>query len=119
MASSSGNKEKTPPGDDYQNLKSKEGQFTAGSGTREPTLVGTINTGRAFSHNLQGPILPAVDLSSYPTSVEALRITNEFCDKYRALRMEMEILREENNRLRRMLEDFLTPIMIAPPPPKE
>jgi hypothetical protein len=119
MASSSGDKEKTPPGDDHQNLKSKEGQFTAGSGTREPTLVGTINTGRAFSHNLQGPILPAVDLSSYPTSVEALRVTNEFCDKYRALRMEVEILREENNRLRRMLEDFLTPIMIVPPPPKE
>jgi hypothetical protein len=33
--------------------------------------------------------------------------------------MEMEILQEQNNRLRRMLENFLTPIMIAPPPPKE
>jgi hypothetical protein len=33
--------------------------------------------------------------------------------------MEVEILREENNRLRMMLENFLTPIMIAPPPPKE
>jgi hypothetical protein len=33
--------------------------------------------------------------------------------------MEVEILQEENNRLRRMLENFLTPIMIAPPPSKE
>jgi hypothetical protein len=92
MASSSGDKEKTPLEDDHQNPKLKEGQFTAGSRTRELTLVGSINTGRAFSHNLQGPILPAVDLNSYPTSVEALRVTNEFCDKYRALRMEVEIL---------------------------
>jgi hypothetical protein len=119
MASSSGDKEKTPQGDDHQNPKLKEGQITAGTRTREPTLVGSINTGRAFSHNLQGPIPPLLDLSSYPVSVEALRVTNELCDKYRALRMEVEILREENNRLRRMLEDFLTPIMIAPPPPKE
>ena len=119
MASSSGDKEKTPPEDDHQNPKLKEGQITAGSRTREPTFVGSINTGRAFSHNLQGPIPPVLDLSSYPASVEALRVTNEFCDKYRALWMEVEILREENNRLRRMLENFLTPIMIAPPPPKE
>jgi hypothetical protein len=33
--------------------------------------------------------------------------------------MEVEILQEENNRLRRMLENFLTLIMIAPPPLKE
>jgi hypothetical protein len=119
MASSSNGKEETPPEDDNQNSNLMEGQITAGSRTREPTLVGSINTGRVFSHNLQGPIQPALDLSSYPTSVEALRVTNELCDKYRALRMEVEILREENNRLRRMLENFLTPIMIAPPQPKE
>jgi hypothetical protein len=119
MASSSNDKEKTLLEDDNQNPKLKEGHITARSRTREPTLVGSINTGRAFSHNLQRPIPPVLDLSSYPASVEALRVTNELCDKYRALRMEVEILREENNRLRRMLEDFLTPIMIAPPPPKE
>ena len=119
MASSSGDKEKTPLEDDHQDPELKGRQIAAGSRTREPTLVGSINTGRVFSHNLQGPIQPALDLSSYPASVEALRVTNEFCDKYRALRMEVEILREENNRLRRMLENFLTPNMIAPPPPKE
>jgi hypothetical protein len=35
------------------------------------------------------------------------------------LKREVEILQEENSRLRRMLENFLAPIMIAPPPPKE
>jgi hypothetical protein len=68
---------------------------------------------------MQGPIPPVLDLSSYPVAEETLRFTNEFCDKYRVLRMELEILQEENNRLRKMLENFLTPIMIAPPPPKE
>jgi hypothetical protein len=63
---------------------------------------------------MQGPIPPIPDLSSYPASEEALRVTDEFCDKYRVLRMEVEILQEENNRLHRMLENFLTPIIIAP-----
>jgi hypothetical protein len=66
---------------------------------------------------MQGPIPPVPDLSSYPAAEEAFWVTNEFCNKYRVLRM--EILREENNRLRRMLENFLTPIMIAPSPLRE
>jgi hypothetical protein len=97
----------------------KEGQVAVGSRTREPTFVGSINTGRAFSHNMQGPIPPVPDLSSCPTAEEALQVTDDFCNKYRVLRMEVEILQEENNRLRMMLENFLTPIMIAPPPLKE
>jgi hypothetical protein len=35
------------------------------------------------------------------------------------LEREIEILQEENLKLRRMLELFLAPIMITPPPPKE
>jgi hypothetical protein len=68
---------------------------------------------------MQGPIPPVPDLSSYPAAEEVLRVIDEFCDKYQVLRMEVEILREENSRLCRMLENFLTPIMIAPAPPKE
>ena len=116
MASSSGDKGKTPPEDDHQNPKLKEGQITTGSRIREPTFVGSINTGHAFSHNMQGPIPPVLDLSSFPVAEEAIRVTDEFCDKYRALRKEVEILREENNRLRRKLENFLTAIMDAPLP---
>ena len=99
---------------------SKDGQIAVGSRARKPTFVGSINVGRAFSHNMQGPIPPVPDLSSFPAVEGALRVTDEFCDQYRVLRMEVEILQEENNRLRGMLERFLTPIMIVPPsPPKE
>jgi hypothetical protein len=68
---------------------------------------------------MQGPIPPIPDLCSFPVAEEGLRVTDEFCDKYRVLEREVEILQEENSRLRRMLEIFLAPIMIAPPPPKE
>jgi hypothetical protein len=37
----------------------------------------------------------------------------------RVLKRGVERLQEENLRLRRILELFLAPVMIAPPPPKE
>ena len=97
----------------------KEGRVAAGASVGRPTLVGSINTGRAFSHNMEGPIPPVLDLSSFPAAEEAIRVPDEFCDKYRTLRKEVDILREENNRLRRMLENFLAPIKDSPSPPKE
>jgi hypothetical protein len=119
MASASNDKEKTPSKDDHQDPKLKEGQMARGSKAREPTFVGSINVGRDFSHNMQGPIPPILDLSSFPAAEEALRVTDEFCDKYQVLKKEVEILQEENSRLRSMLEIFLAPIMITPPLPKE
>ena len=99
---------------------SKKGQSAEGSRARKPTSVGEINARRAFSHNMQGPIPPVPDLSSFPTVEEAFRVTDEFCDQYQVLRMEVEILQDENNRLCGILGRFLTPIMIVPPsPPKE
>jgi hypothetical protein len=119
MASASNDKEKTPPEDDHQEPQLKEGYTAAGSRAREPTFVGSINIGHAFSHNIHGSIPPIPDLSSYPAAEEALRVTDELCDKYRVLKREVEILQEENGRLRRMLEIFLAPVMIAPPRLKE
>jgi hypothetical protein len=119
MSSASNDKEKAPSEDDHQGPRLKEGQMAGGSRAREPTFVGSINAGRAFSHNMQGPIPPILDLSSFPAAEETLRVTDEFCAKYRVLKREVEILQEENSRLCRMLEVFLAPIMIAPPPPKE
>jgi len=81
------------------------------------TFVGSINPQRAFSHNVQGVTPPVPDLRFFPAGAEALRTTNEFCDQYRILRDEVEILQDENNRLRRMLERFLTPIAVVPPSP--
>ena len=79
----------------------KRKRQTVGS---KPILVGSVNTGRSFSLNLQGPLPPALSHNSFPCAEEALRVTDEFCDQYRALRREVEILLEENNRLRRMLD---------------
>jgi hypothetical protein len=119
MSSANNDKGKKPLEEGHQDPKLKEEQMAGGSRAREPTFVGSINAGRAFSHNMQGPIPPILDLSSFPTTEEALRVTDEFCDKYRVLKREVEILQEENSRLRRMLEIFLAPIMIPPPPRKE
>ncbi|KAK1666522.1 hypothetical protein QYE76_054681 [Lolium multiflorum] len=65
---------------------------------------------------IKGPLPPALSLDSFPELEEALRVTDEFCDQYRALRREVEILQEENNRLRRMLEYYSIPITRLPPP---
>ena len=86
---------------------SEEGRAAAGASVGRPTLVGSINPGRAFSHNMQGPIPPALDLSSYPAVGEAIQAADELCEKYCALRIEVDILHDENNRLRRMLENLL------------
>ena len=105
--------------EEVKKMPSKRDQRAVGS---KQILVGSVNTGRSFSHNLQRPLPPAPSLDSFPVLEEALRVTDEFCDQYRALRREVEILQEENNRLRRMLERFLTPIRVvpsSPPPPKE
>jgi hypothetical protein len=119
MASSSNDKGKKPMEEDHQDPKLKEEQVAGGSRARDPTFVGSMNAGRAFSHNMQGPTLPVLDLNFLPVIEEGLLVTDELCAQYRVLMREIEILQEENLRLRRMLELFLAPIMIAPPLPKE
>ena len=69
-----------------------KGQAARGSRAIKPTFVGAINTGRAFSHNMQGMMTSIPDLSSCPEAVEALRTTDEFCDKYQALRRNVDML---------------------------
>jgi hypothetical protein len=119
MVSSSDDKGKRPLEEDHRDLKMKEEQVAGGSRARDPTFVGSMNTGRAFSHNMQGPTLPVLDLNFFSIIEEGLLVTDELCAQYRVLKREIEILQEENLRLRRMLEFFLAPIMIVTPPPKE
>ncbi|KAK1680623.1 hypothetical protein QYE76_041471 [Lolium multiflorum] len=59
---------------------------------------------------------PACSLDSFPCVEEAIRVADEFCDQYRALRREVEILQEENQRLRRMLEYYSNPSTRPSPP---
>jgi hypothetical protein len=52
MASSSDDKGKRPREDDHQDHKLKEEQEAGRSRTRNPTFVGSMNDGHAFSHNM-------------------------------------------------------------------
>ncbi|KAK1694084.1 hypothetical protein QYE76_010781 [Lolium multiflorum] len=65
---------------------------------------------------IKGVLPPALDLDSFPCVEEAIRVADEFCDQYRALRREVEILQEENQRLRRMLEYYSIPSTRPSPP---
>jgi hypothetical protein len=118
MAPSSDDKGKRPREEDHQDPKLKEEQEAGGSRARNPTFVGSMNTGRAFSHNMWGPTFPVLDLNFMPVIKEGMLVTDELCAQYRVLEREIQILQEENLRLRRMLEYFINPRVI-PPPPKE
>ena len=89
----------------------------ARTGTSKPIFVGSINPQRAFSHNMHGTIPPVPDLSYFPEATEALRVTDQFCEQYCVLRRDVDILQEENNMLRKMLERYLTPLQVVPPSP--
>ncbi|KAK1645634.1 hypothetical protein QYE76_063439 [Lolium multiflorum] len=95
------NKGKGLSEEEVKEVPSRQEQQAGGS---KQILVGSVDTRRSFSHNLQGPLPPALSLDSFPMMEEVLRITDEFCDQYRALRREVEILQEENCRLRRLIE---------------
>jgi hypothetical protein len=115
MASSSGNKGKRPREEDP---KLKEEQEARKSRARNSTFVGSMNAGRAFSHDLRGPTFPVLDLNFMPMIKEGMLVTDELCAQYRVLEREIEILQEENLRLRKILEHIINPRVI-PPLPKE
>jgi hypothetical protein len=52
MAFASDDKGKRPLEEDHQDPKLKEGRMTGGSSAKDPTFVGSIKVGRAFSHNM-------------------------------------------------------------------
>ena len=47
-------------------LSSKEEQTAASAETRKSTLMESVNYGRDFSHNMQGPMPPVPDLTAFP-----------------------------------------------------
>jgi hypothetical protein len=81
MASASNDKGKKPLEEDHHDPKLKEGPMAGGSRATEPTFEGAINAGRAFYHNMQGPIPPIPDLSSFRAAEEALWATHARCWK--------------------------------------
>jgi hypothetical protein len=77
MAPSSDDKEKTPPEEDHRDRKPKEEQVAGGSRARDPTFVGSMNARCAFSHNMQGPTLPVLDLNFMPVIKECMLVIDE------------------------------------------
>ncbi|KAK1629930.1 hypothetical protein QYE76_004245 [Lolium multiflorum] len=69
--------------------------------------------------NYEEEFFRLLDLDSFPCVEEAIRVADEFCDQYRALKREVEILQEENQRLRRMLEYYSIPSTRPSPPPSD
>jgi hypothetical protein len=88
------------------------------SKAENPAFEGPTKARRIFSHDLQGPTYHVLDLNSMPVIKEGMLVTDEFCAQYRVLMREVEMLQEENVRLRRMLEYFINPRLL-PTPPKE
>jgi hypothetical protein len=85
---------------------------------KNPAFEGPTKARRIFSHDLQGPTLHILDLNSMLVIKEGMLVTDEFCAQYQVLKWEVEMLQEENIRLRRMLEYFVNPRQL-PLPPKE
>jgi hypothetical protein len=111
MASSSGDKGKRPREEDP---KLKEEQEAGKSRAKKSTFVGLMNAGRAFSHDMRGPTFPVFDLNFIPIIKEGMLVTDELCAQYRVLEREIQILQEENLRLRRMVEYFINPRVVPP-----
>jgi hypothetical protein len=118
MASSSNNKGKRPWEFVHLDQKWKEEQGAGRARLKNPAFEGPTKARRILSHDLQGPTLHILDLNSMPVIKEGMLVTNEFCAQYRALKREVEMLQEENIRLRRMLEYFVNPRLL-PLSPKE
>jgi hypothetical protein len=118
MASSNDDKGKRPREDDHQDPEWKKEQEAGRPRPRNPAFEEPKKARRIFSQDMQGPTLHVLDLNSMPVIKEGMLVTDEFCTQYQVLEKEIEMLQEENLRLRRMLEYFVNPRLI-PLPPKE
>ncbi|KAK1661599.1 hypothetical protein QYE76_049758 [Lolium multiflorum] len=81
----------------------------------KPILVGSVNTGRSFLITCR-ELFRLLWTSTLPLCGGSNTGCDEFCDQYRALKREVEILQEENQRLRRMLEYYSNPSTRPSPP---
>jgi hypothetical protein len=70
MASSSDDKGKRPREEDP---KLKEEHEAGKSRARNSTFVGSMNVGRAFSHDMWGPTFPVLDLNFMPIIKEGMQ----------------------------------------------
>src|SRR4051812_28357432 len=75
-------------------------------GPSNPIMVGVFQPHYDFSLKLPGTAPQLEDLQRPSTVSEAYRVTNQFCEDFRVLKAQVEILESENQCLRRIIRDL-------------
>ena len=73
-------------------------------GPSNPIMVGFVQPQYDLSLKLSGTTPPLEGPQMPSTIFEAYRITNKFCEDFHVLKVQLEILEEENQALRRIIK---------------
>ena len=82
------------------------GPSTQGGRSSNPIMVGSVQPYYDLSLNLSGMAPAPEDQRTISTISEAYRITNQLCEDFRVLKVQVEILEKENQTLRRVIKDL-------------
>ena len=82
------------------------GPSTQGGRSSNPIMVGSVQPYYDLSLNLSGMAPALEDQRTISTISEAYRITNQLCEDFRVLKVQVEILEKENQTLRRVIKDL-------------
>ena len=75
-------------------------------GPSNPIMVGFVQPHYDFSLKLSGTTPSLEDPQRLSTVSEAYRVTNQICEDFRVLKVQVEILESENQCLRRIIRDL-------------
>src|ERR1041385_4997812 len=75
-------------------------------GPSNPIMVGYVQPQYDLSLNLSGPSTSLEDQCMLSTISEDYRITNQLCEDFRVLKVQVEVLELENQTLRRVIRDL-------------
>src|ERR1041385_2895701 len=75
-------------------------------GPSNPIMVGSVQPQYDLSLNLSGPSTSLEDQHMLSTISEAYRITNQLCEDFRVLKVQVEVLESENRTLLRVIRDL-------------
>src|ERR1041385_5697044 len=75
-------------------------------GPSNPIMVGSVQPQYDLSLNLSGPSTMLEDQRTLSTISEAYRITDQLCEYFRVLKVQVEILEAGNKTLRRIIRDL-------------
>src|SRR4051812_12076508 len=82
------------------------GPSTQGGRSSYPIMVGSVQPHYDLSLNLSGTAPSPEDQRMTSTISEAYRITNQLCENFRVLKVQVEILEDENQALQRIMRNL-------------